>query len=255
MSFPGWQLLGEDGVARLVLDHPPVNLLTRAVLRGLRGALAELAARRDLRVLILSAAGKHFSAGADVAEHLPPEHERLIPEFLDTLAALDAFPLPTVAAVAGRCLGGGFELVLAADVVIATRGASFGQPEILLGVVPPAAAAWLPQRCGRGLAAELVFTGDPIDADAAQRAGLVRQVVADGELDTAALAFAARIARHSGAALRVAKRSLRAGRAANADAALAETGRLYVESLMSTEDANEGLRAFVERRNPAWRHR
>ena len=130
----------ENGIGRVVLDLPPLNILTRAALAELREALARCAAEPQLRVLVLGAAGKHFSAGADVGEHLPPHHLTLIPEFLETVAVLDAFPLPVIAAVRGKCLGGGFELVQAADMIVAGEGAAFGQPEIALGVFPPAAA-------------------------------------------------------------------------------------------------------------------
>ncbi len=247
----------DGGIGRLTLDHPPVNILTREVLARLRAELAALAAAPGLRVLLLSAAGKHFSAGADVREHLPPEHTALIPEFMETIAALDAFPLPVIAAVQGRCLGGGFELIQAADIVVAAQSALFGQPEILLGVIPPAACALLPRRVARGAAAELIYSGDPISAVEAERLGLVRRVVPDDHLAEAGLALAARIARHSAAALRVAKRALRTGEGAAVagPAALREQGELYLNGVMTTQDALEGLRAFVEKRAPAWADR
>jgi cyclohexa-1,5-dienecarbonyl-CoA hydratase len=243
----------DRGVASLVIDAPPVNVLTRRVLDAIRADLRRLSADRTARVLILSAAGRHFSAGADVAEHLPPQHEQLIPEFLETVAALEAFPLPVIAAVRGRCLGGGFELALAADFIVAGESAQFGQPEIFLGVAPPAAAAWLPQRLCYGLAAELVLTGDPITAAEAGRAGLVRVVVPDHELESAARALAARMTRHSAASLRVAKQMLRSSRA-HAIGALQAAGDLYLQALMRTTDAVEGLQAFVEKRPPVWSH-
>ncbi len=243
------------GVGRLTLDHPPLNILTREVLAHIRTELAALAPEPGLRVLLVTATGAHFSGGADVREHLPPEHTGLIPEFVETIAALDAFPLPVVAAVQGRCLGGGFELVQAADIVIAGESARFGQPEILLGVVPPAACALLPRRTSRGTAAELIYGGDSIGAAEAERAGLVRRVVPDAELEDAALAVADRIARHSGAALRVAKRALRGGETAASAAALREQGELYLHGVMTTQDALEGLLAFVEKRPPVWADR
>lgn len=243
-----------DGVARVMLDHPPLNILTRAELAVLRQAVAAAAADRGVRVLLLGATGKHFSAGADVAEHLPPTYRDMIPEFLDTVRRLTDFPLPVIAAVQGRCLGGGFELVQAADIVIAGAGASFGQPEIQLGVFPPVAAALLPRRVAPGVAARLVLTGDPITAAEAERAGLVVQVVPDGELTEAADGLARRIARHSAAALRLAKRALRTCASVPPDRALATAGALYVEELMAARDAVEGLRAFTEKRPPVWSH-
>jgi cyclohexa-1,5-dienecarbonyl-CoA hydratase len=230
----------ENGIGRLVLSQPPLNILTRDLLAGVRQELGRLAAEPSLRVLLVSAEGKHFSAGADVGEHLPPTYEEMIPEFVDTIGAIDAFPLPVVAAVQGRCLGGGFELAMAADIIVAGEGASFGQPEILLGVLPPAACPLLPDICPPGVAAELVFTGDPLNPDR--------------ELEQASLELAGRIARHSGAALRVAKRMLWEDRQGRRAAALSRAGAMYTDELMKTKDALEGLNAFLEKRQPTWSH-
>ena len=246
----------ENGIARVTLDNPPLNILTRKVLLELRTALGVLAADATLRVAVLSGAGKHFSAGADVAEHLPPTWEAMIPEFLETVAALRAFPVPLIAAVRGRCLGGAFEIVQAADLVVAGEGATFGQPEIVLGVIPPAACALLPDLVGSARAARTIFTGDPISAADALASGLVASVVPDDRIEAEALALAGRIARHSAAALRVAKRALRSPARERAEAeALAAAGRRYADELMRTADATEGLTAFVEKRPPVWTHR
>ncbi len=245
----------EHGIGTLTLSSPPLNILTRALLRSIRDELDRLGEEPALRVLLLTAEGKHFSAGADVGEHLPPEHERLIPEFLETVRALDAFPLPTVAAVRGRCLGGGFELVQAVDLVVAGEGASFGQPEIVLGVSPPAACALLPMRCGPGLAAELVLTGDPISAERAHQAGLVQRLVTDDRVEATALELATRLARHSAPALRLTKKALKAGAVGHRDAAFAQAQAIYLDELMQTADAVEGLQAFLDKRTPSWQHR
>jgi cyclohexa-1,5-dienecarbonyl-CoA hydratase len=249
------RLVSEDGIARLTLAAPPANILTRAVMRELRAALDGLAADRSLRVLVLGAEGRHFSAGADVGEHLPPEYRVMIPEFLTTVACLHAFPVPVIAAVRGRCLGGAFELVQAADVVVASEGAQFGQPEIVLGVFPPAACAMLPALAGAQRAAELLFAGDSVTAALAREWGLVSRVVADDAVDAEALALAQRIARHSAAALRATKRALRASTHAATSQAMDAAGRVYTEELMHTADAVEGLTAFVEKRQPEWTHR
>lgn len=242
-----------DGVARVVLNHPPLNVLTRDVLAELRAALGELAKQRDLRVLILGATGKHFSAGADVAEHMPPAFRDLIPEFIETVIAVADFPLPVVAAVQGRCLGGGCELVAAADIVLAAEGATFGQPEIKLAVMPPAACVALPWLCGWGAAAELLYTGEPISAAEARDVGLVRRVVPEQELEAAALCVAQRIARHSGAALRLTKQCVREAWAPQREM-MWRAARTYTKDLMATEDAVVGLAAFLEKRQPVWRH-
>jgi cyclohexa-1,5-dienecarbonyl-CoA hydratase len=244
-----------DGIATLTLANPPVNILTRDVLAQYRAHLAALAAMPALRVLVLRAEGKHFSAGADVGEHLPPTYEELIPEFMATIRALWDFPLPVVAAVRGRCLGGGFELIQPADVVVAGEGASFGQPEILLGVMPPAACVLLPRLCGPMRAAMITLGGDPLDAPAARAAGLVASIVPDVRVDEEATALAGRFARHSAAALRVTKRTLRAAADRPMADAMAEAQRIYLAELMATRDAHEGLRAFVEKRPAVWEHR
>jgi cyclohexa-1,5-dienecarbonyl-CoA hydratase len=244
-----------EGLGRVTLADPPLNIFTRSMLAQLREGLAELAAESSLRAVLLTATGKHFSAGADVREHLPPTYRELIPEFLDTVLAIATFPLPVVAAVQGRCLGGGFEVAMSADLIVAAEGASFGQPEILLGVLPPAACALLPLQCGRGVAAGIVYTGDTLSSADAMRAGIVQQVVPDDQLEEAALQLAGRITRHSGATLREAKRMLAGGNEAALREALTRAGRIYTEQLMETRDAVEGLQSFMEKRRPTWSHR
>jgi cyclohexa-1,5-dienecarbonyl-CoA hydratase len=239
-----------DGIAQLTLDAPPLNILTRELLAALRARLDMLAGDPALRVLVVAARGRHFSAGASVDEHLPPVYADMIREFTDTVLGLYHFPAPVIAAVQGRCLGGGFELVQAADIVVAADDAVFGQPEIKLGVFPPVACALLPQTAA---AAELIFTGEPLDARAAAAAGLVRHVVAREELDARTRELATAIARHSAAAVRAAKRARRAA-AEPIDLRAAAAVRVYIDDLMSTHDAVEGLTAFIDRRPPAWRH-
>lgn len=245
----------QDGIGRLILDSPPLNILTRDMLAELRQRLSELADSRELRVVILYSNGPHFSAGADVGEHLPPHHEDLIPEFIETVQALAAFPLPVVAAVRGRCLGGGFELAQAADVIVTGESATFGQPEIRLGVFPPAACALLPQLIGPGAAAELLFTGEVLSAREAASLGLVRRVVPDDQVESAAWELGERIARNSPAALRLTKRALRARSESAYQQAMSRAGTIYLDELMATADAVEGLQAFMQKREPEWKGR
>ena len=245
----------EGPIGRLVLDRPPLNILTRALLGEIRDALAEWERSPKLRVVVLAATGPHFSAGADVGEHLPPTFVELIPEFAETIARVASFPLPVVAAVRGRCLGGGFELAQAADVVVAGKSATFGQPEIALGVTAPAACAMLPRRGHPGAASELLLTGDPMHAERALAAGFVERVVDDEHVDAEAIVVAGRMARHSAAALRATKQSIALARGLDLADALRRTAGYYVEELMGTEDAVEGLTAFVARRAPAWKDR
>lgn len=245
----------DTGVATITLDAPPLNLLTREALAGIRARLAELAGDDRLRALVLRAEGRHFSAGASVEEHLPGAFEAMIPEFAETIVAIYRFPLPVIAAVRGRCLGGGFELVQAADVVVAAEDAMLGQPEIQLGVFPPAACALLPLRTRSSLAAELIFAGESLTAHEALQAGLVARVVPATALDDVAEGLARRIARHSGASLRAAKRALRAAAGGDVVSGIERATAIYVDELMGTEDAAEGLRAFLEKRHAVWSHR
>jgi len=241
------------GIASAVLSDPPLNILTQSLLSDLRGVLRKLAEDSSLRVLLLRAEGKHFSAGASVEEHLPGVVEQMIPEFMETIEALHHFPVPVVCAVQGRCLGGALELVLATDLVLAGESARLGVPEIGLGVFPPAACVQLPRLVPPGVAAELLFTGGPIDAARAQAAGLVLRVVADDELQAEATRLAESIAVHSAAALRATKKALRVGMGA-VDRRMSEASRIYLEDLMKTADANEGLQSFMEKRKPQWTH-
>ncbi|HEY0303473.1 MAG TPA: enoyl-CoA hydratase-related protein [Longimicrobiales bacterium] len=239
-------------MATLTLHAPPLNILTCEVLRQLRHGLEEAQQYRELRVLLIQAEGKHFSAGASVEEHLPAKYREMLADFTRTILALYEFPLPVIAAVQGRCLGGGFELVQAADLIVAADDAHFGQPEIQLGVIAPAACALLPNKLGPAKAAELLYTGAMVPASAAETAGMVLRVVPATELRAEALAVARQIARHSAAAVRMTKRALRAG-AHSIEPALAATCNVY-EELMATHDAVEGLNAFVQKRTPQWTH-
>jgi cyclohexa-1,5-dienecarbonyl-CoA hydratase len=252
MSF---QVSAADGVGRLVLDDPPHNILTRVAMTALRAGLEDLAGREDLRVAVLEARGPHFSVGASVPEHLPPEHEEMIPEFGRTILELLTFPLPLLAAVRGRCLGGGCEVALAADLVVAAEDAHFALPEIRLGVVPPAACALLDDQGHRGAVSELLFTGDGLDAAAAREAGLVRRVVPASGLEGAVEELAGRIARNSGAALRAAKEARIRARRGSWEERLRAAENVYLDELMHTADALEGLTSFTEKRSPQWSHR
>ncbi len=243
------------GVATLTLDSPPLNILTRAALREIREAFAQFGTHADLRVVVITANGKHFSVGADVAEHLPPQDRELIPEFVATVEAIASFPQPVIAAVRGRCLGGGFEVVQAADMAIAGESAQFGQPEIVLGVTAPAACVMLPRRTAPGMAAELLFTGDSIDARRAKDAGLVLAVVPDERVDDEAQALAARIARHSAATVRYTKRTIRDAEGRARAEALKVSAETYTDVVMRSNDALEGLVSFIDKRTPQWRHR
>lgn len=244
-----------DGLARITLNRPPVNVLTTAMMRELAAALRRAAADASVRVVRLDAAGKAFSAGVDVGEHLGDLLPAMMDALADLFAAFDEVPQPIVAVVQGAALGGGLEVVLGCDLVIAAEGAVFGQPEIKLGVFAPPATVLLPRRIGLGHATGMLLTGESVTAADALRIGLVNQVFPADGFDAQADAAIARLLALSGAALRLAKQALREALPRTARDAHDHVHDLYMTELMATSDAHEGLRAFVEKRPPAWRHR
>jgi cyclohexa-1,5-dienecarbonyl-CoA hydratase len=245
------------GIARLTLNKPPLNVLDIAMMREINTALDELDGDAGVKVLVFDAAegSKAFSAGVDVTDHTADKVEEMIEVFHGIFRRLDQLELPTVAVVGGAALGGGCELVLFCDMVIASEKATFGQPEIQVGVLPPIAVAALPAIIGPKKAMEMVLIGDRIQAAEAERLGLVNKVVPPEELRAAADEFVGKLAKLSGAVLRLTKRAVRIGSAGSFADGLAAVEELYLGPLMETEDANEGLAAFMEKRSPVWKNR
>ena len=244
-----------DGLARLTLDRPPVNVLTTAMMEELAEALSAASARDDVRVIRLDAAGKHFCAGVDVLDH---EGDRLAPmmrALAELFLAFERTPQPIVAVVQGACLGGGLELVLACDLAVASSRATFGQPEIKLGVFAPPASVLLPRVAGWGVARGILLTGEPIEASDAKACGIVHAVAEPETLDTEAARFVDGLLALSGATLRQAKRAIAEAAGLPLRSAHERVHEIYLEELMATADAAEGLRAFVEKRPPVWTHR
>jgi cyclohexa-1,5-dienecarbonyl-CoA hydratase len=242
-------------IATLVLDRPPLNILDLSTIASLDAALSTLDAP-DLQVIFLRGAGpRAFSAGVAVQDHTPEKIDRMLAGLHGAIRRLDALPAVTVAAVHGHCLGGGMELALACDLVLATDDARFGQPEIELGCFPPVAAALYPRKIGAARTLELLLTGRTLSCAEAEALGLVTWRVAEGGLDLGIARVAADLTAKSAAVTRLAKRAVRAGRDRGFPASLAETERLYLEDLARTEDMEEGLAAFLAKRPPEWRHR
>jgi cyclohexa-1,5-dienecarbonyl-CoA hydratase len=242
-----------DGVARVTLDNPPVNVIDIGLMRGLNAGLDEIRADGTAQVIVIAARGKLFSAGVDVKDHTADRVEEMLREFHSAIRTLWSLEQPTVAEVQGSALGGGCELALACDFIVASAQAKFGQPEIHVGAFPPVAALLLPRLMPRKKAFELILTGDSIDAAAAERLGLVNVVAQPEEFEAAVNDFVARLTRHSGAVMKSAKRAaLVPLRGENVDA-LSDIESLYLTELIKTEDANEGIAAFIEKRKPVWK--
>ncbi len=244
-----------DGVGRIVLNRPPLNVLNIAMMEEIQAALRQAHAAADTRAIVLSATGRMFSAGVDIAEHTHDLMERMLSAFHGIIRLMADGEVPTLAVVQGHALGGGCELACFCDLIIAAQGAKFGQPEIAVGVFPPVAAALFPHLVGGRQAAELILTGEAIPAEEAHRIGLINTVVPPEQLATEAERLLARLTDKSAAVLRVAKRALRAGMAAGFDDALPAIEAIYTGSLMALGDASEGLTAFMQKRKPVWKHR
>jgi cyclohexa-1,5-dienecarbonyl-CoA hydratase len=245
----------QGGVARLVLNKPPYNVLDIAMMQEISRALEELNGDPSAKVLVFESAegSKAFSAGVDVSEHTADKVDKMIGVFHRIFRLLDALDVPTVAVVGGAALGGGCELALFCDMIIASERASFGQPEIQVGVFPPIAAVALPGIIGPKKAIELVLTGERIRADEAERLGLVNKVVPPDELGAAADALVGKLSELSAAVLRVTKRAVRVGSVGSFGDRIAAVEEVYLGPLMATEDAHEGLTAFMEKRAPVWK--
>jgi cyclohexa-1,5-dienecarbonyl-CoA hydratase len=239
---------------RLRLARPKANIVDAPMIAALHAALDAHRADRTLRAVLLDAEGPHFSFGAKVEEHLADQCAAMLASLHALLLAMAEFPVPILVAVRGQCLGGGLEVALAGGPIFASADAQFGQPEIKLGVFAPAASCLLTWRISPSAAEGLLWSGRSIDGSGALALGLVHAVAADPE--AAALAwFDEHLAPRSAAALACAVAAIRAPRARDLRERLAEVERLYLDKLMHTHDANEGLAAFLERRNPIWEHR
>jgi len=243
-----------DGViGRLELDRPPLNVLNIAMLDAISEALDRAAADRGLRVLALSGRGKAFCAGADVADHTEDRVEAMLTRFHRVIGRILKFDVPVVAVVHGAALGGGFEVVLACDLVLARDDATFGVPEIKLGVFPPVASVLLPRLIGRQRANDLVLTGRTLTAPEAYACGIVNRVWPADRFDAESEAYLGRLGRLSGAALRHAKSAVVHTAELSSFGGIERAERLYLNDLMREPDAHEGIEAFLEKRAPVWR--
>ncbi|NIM93057.1 MAG: enoyl-CoA hydratase [Anaerolineales bacterium] len=244
-----------EGVARVTLNKPPLNVLDIAMMREITLALEDLIDDASVKVLVFDAAedSKAFSAGVDVSEHTADLVDEMIEVFHRIFRLLDSLEMPTVAVVQRAALGGGCELALFCDMVIASEKASFGQPEIQVGVFPPIAVVALPDIIGPKKAMEMVLTGERISAAEAERIGLANIVVPPDELPAAAEEFVSKLASLSGAVLRLTKRAARMANTKPFSERLSAVEELYLGPLMQTKDANEGLAAFMEKRAPVWK--
>jgi cyclohexa-1,5-dienecarbonyl-CoA hydratase len=248
------EVLEDGAIWHVLLATPKANIVDMDKSEQLRSIFDRAREERALKAVIIEGEGPNFSFGASVPEHLPGQFERMIPGFHRLFRSIIDASVVTLAVVRGQCLGGGLEVASFCNRIFAAPDAKLGQPEILLGVFPPVASVVLPERIGRGVAEHLCLSGKSISAEEALRVGLVDQV--DDDPSAAALRYARKfLLPKSASSLRLGVRAVRAGWNERFLAELDRVESLYMQELMSTADAVEGLNAFVEKRDPAWSNR
>jgi cyclohexa-1,5-dienecarbonyl-CoA hydratase len=247
----------EDQVATIKLSRPPLNVFNMAMMREVNSALSQCASTRDLVAIVFSssAESRAFSAGIAIEEHISEIVYQMMDSFHAIFRSLEQIAKPTIAVVDGAALGGGCELVAQCDIVIASERARFGQPEIKLGVIPPIASVLLPRIIGEKKARELILTGDLLDVHEAFRLGLVNHVVPSMQLEQKTEEILGKLRELSSATLETACRSITIGRGRSFEDALSKVEDIYLNELMKSYDAHEGIRAFMEKRKPTWRNR
>jgi cyclohexa-1,5-dienecarbonyl-CoA hydratase len=255
MNYQSIKFSIDGPVARLALNSPPLNIINIAMMNEMAGAVESLKDKPSVRVLVIEAVegSKAFSAGVDIADHTADKVDDMIYTFHRVFRLLAEFNIPTVAVVNGAALGGGCEVALFCDMIVASERAKFGQPEIKVGCFPPIAAVVLPWLIPHTAAMELLLTGDTISAAEAHRMGLVNRIVPADELAAATDALIGKLTSLSGSILRYTRRAARLGATGTFDQALSGVEALYLEDMMRSHDAHEGLAAFMEKRPPQWK--
>jgi cyclohexa-1,5-dienecarbonyl-CoA hydratase len=238
--------------AHVSLHNPPVNVIDFAMMDELAHALSNIEARPEISTIVIRGQGKSFSAGVDVAAHTLDKVEAMLSKFHTVIRALVSTRKVTVAAVHGRCLGGGAELALVCDLVYTTEDAQWSFPEIKLACYPPVAATALAAVVGQKHAADLILTGRTISGSEAANIGLANRAVLPDQLDRVVEEATAQFSHLSPAALAVTKKAIYAWDSIHFDKGLARSEKIYLDELMKTKDAQEGITAFLEKREPQW---
>ncbi len=242
-------------VARITLDRPPVNVIDMTMMDELLAAFEYLEPQHAISTIVLTGSEKAFSAGVDVKAHTPDKVHEMLAKFHSVIRAQIATRKITIASVHGSCLGGGAELALMCDLVYTSGDATWGFPEIRLACFPPVAAAALGAIVGQKRAADLIFTGRTFKGDEAFAIGLANAAGADNEVESLVGGAARRLAQLSPAALAMAKKAFYAWDAMHLDKGLTRAEKIYLEELMQTDDAKEGIQSFIEKRPPVWKGR
>jgi cyclohexa-1,5-dienecarbonyl-CoA hydratase len=255
MSFSTIEFHPGPRVATLLLHRPPLNIINLEMLDELNTAWSEIEDAKTQVVVISGEGDRAFSAGVDVADHAPGKIETTLENFHRMVLRIRKSECVSIAAVHGHALGGGAELAMMCDLIIAADNAQIGQPEISLGCYPPVAVAYLPGAIGFHKASEMILLGESVTAAEAERLGIVNKVVPRASLTDAVDGYVDKLLTKSSAILALAKRALREGTGHHFEQALDRAHELYIRELTKTEDAVEGMNAFLEKRAPSWKNR
>ena len=256
LPFKYIQLEIRDNVAYLTLNRPPYNVLTIDTMEEIRRAIDKLHAQRSVRVILIQAARecKAFSAGVAVEDSRPERAFQMLEAFQSVFNSMLEISKPVVTVVNGPAIGGGCELAALGDIIIATPKARFAQPEVRIGVFPPLAAIILPHVIGHKRALEMILTGDPLSAEEALRLGLVSRVVPEDHLEQEVKSILEKITSQSAPVLEMAKRVLYDTIGLPLSQGIRKSVDIYLNQLMDLDDAQEGLRAILEKRKPVWKN-
>ncbi|VEN74375.1 Enoyl-CoA hydratase [Candidatus Desulfarcum epimagneticum] len=245
----------DKGAAFLLMDRPKHNVLDIEMIREFTAALKEAAADPDLKCLVIRGKGAGFCAGVEVSDHKPEMVHEMISSFNTIFEAMETLEIPVIAAVEGACLGGGMEVAIACDIIVAAKGAVFGQPEIKLGFLPPFAAIRLPELVGPARAIEICASGRRYSAKEGRRMGFVSHVFSDDKFEKKLGKLIKEFTYSSPLILRLNKRAVKAHLGLPFKDALAGVSDLFLNTLMKTEDTLEGIKSFEEKRPAEWKNR
>ena len=245
----------DSGKAVIEFNMPPLNVLNIEAMKEINSAIESISNNTDIKCVLFKANGKAFSAGVDIGDHMDGKEVEMIEVFHNIFRQLINVEVPIIAAVEGAALGGGCEIAAFCDFIVASKKAKFGQPEILVGVFPPIAAVTFPHIFGYSKGLEMILSGEIIKAEQAKEAGLVSVLAEPEEFNDALDGFINKICSVSPVIIRNTKRAYAAGSKERFINLLDKAEDIYLNSLMKTEDAHEGLKAFLEKRKPEWKNK
>lgn len=251
-SFSTISVVLQKNSARITLNNPPLNVITPVMMEELIQSLAEIESNPDISVIVIDGKGSSFSAGVAVAAHTPDNLEAMLTKFHAVVRALISSKKITMSKVRGNCLGGGAELAMVCDLSYTGKRARWAFPEISLGCYPPVACAALAALIGQKRATELILTGRTIAGADLANIGLVTRVVPEYKLDATVEAVIAQLSKFSPSSLGITKKAIYSWDSIHFDKGLARAEKIYLEELIKTADAQEGINAFLQKRKPNW---